>query len=257
MIATLSATSFIMIVFVILIWVWYLRSQNPGIVDVCWSLGIFLCATTFLLIDQTAVLWPLRTKIAWCLLFLWAARLSGFLWLTRISKNHRDPRYDTISNNWKISKSLGFLLNYLFQGLLMMVIALPFLFVAKHSAQPLLLTDYVALLFISVGLIGESVADWQLYQFKQHSKGKVCEVGLWNYSRHPNYFFEWVIWLGFSLFGICSHFGFVALISPIVLLGIFVFVTGPITERQSLKSKGELFIAYQKSTSFIFPWFKR
>lgn len=257
MIATLGATSLIMIAFVILIWIWYLRSNNPGVIDVCWSLGIFICASAFLLIDHPASIFLLRSKIAWCLLLLWAARLSGFLWFTRISKNHRDPRYEAISNHWKISRSLGFLLNYILQGFLMMMIALPFLSIAKQSAVNLLITDYLAMILVCIGLVGESIADWQLYQFKRSVQGIVCEVGLWNYSRHPNYFFEWVIWLGFSLFGISSHYGFMALISPIVLLVIFVFVTGPITERQSLKSKGELFLAYQKSTSFIFPWFKR
>lgn len=257
MIETLGITSILMLIFVLCIWGWYLHSHNPSIVDVCWSIGIFLSGSINLFMQQDWQHSSIRSQAAWFLLLTWATRLASYLWLTRIAKNHQDPRYETLSKNWQISKHFGFLLNYTLQGFLMMIVALPFLFIPNNLSQYFSIVDYFAVTLIIIALFGEGIADWQLNQFKKHSPKMVCNVGLWQYSRHPNYFFEWLIWIGFSLLAINSAYGYVALISPLVLLAIFVFITGPITERQSLKSRGEAFVQYQKSTSFIVPWFKK
>lgn len=245
-----------MLGFVLLIWALYLYSGNPSIVDACWSIGIFLCSTCYLLIQQNVAALSFKIVISWSLLLLWATRLAGFLWMTRVAKKHRDPRYEKLSDNWKMPKALGFFLNYLFQGLLMMVVALPFLFIANGPSRHLALIDYCAVVLILLALVGEGIADWQLHQFKKNSPGMVCNTGLWNYSRHPNYFFEWLIWFGFCLLGLSSKYGYLSVISPLLLLVIFVFITGPITEQQSLKSRGDAYKRYQKTTSFIIPWFK-
>lgn len=256
MISAFGLTFLLMLGFVLCIWALYLYSGNPSIVDACWSIGIFICSTSYLLIQQNIETLSFKIVVCWLLLLLWAARLAGFLWLTRVVKNHRDPRYETLSENWKVSKALGFLLNYLLQGFLMMVIALPFLFIANDPSRSLTIIDYCAVFLIFIALVGEGVADWQLHRFKRNSPGMVCNVGLWNYSRHPNYFFEWLIWFGFCLLGLSSEFGYLSVLSPMLLLVIFVFITGPITEQQSLKSKGAAYKLYQQTTSFMIPWFK-
>lgn len=256
MISALALTFLFMLGFVLFIWTLYLYSKNASIIDTCWSIGIFLCSTSYLLVQQNLEFLSFKTVISWLLLLLWATRLAGFLWLTRVAKNHRDPRYETLSENWKVSKAIGFLFNYMLQGLLMMVIALPFLFIANNHPPHLLIIDYCAIALIVIALIGEGIADWQLHQFKRNSPGMVCNVGLWNYSRHPNYFFEWLIWFGFCLLGVNSEYGYLSVLSPLLLLVIFVFITGPITEQQSLKSRGAAYKHYQQTTSFIIPWFK-
>ena len=55
-----------------------------------------------------------------------------------------------------------------------------------------------------LALLGESLADRQLKFFKLNpqNKGKTCAAGLWKYSRHPNYFFEWLIWISYLIFAI-------------------------------------------------------
>lgn len=75
--------------------------------------------------------------------------------------------------------------------------------------------DNIGCLIIIFGITGESVADWQLQEFKSNFKGKVCNVGLWRYSRHPNYFFDWLTWLGFTFFSLSYTYGYIGLISPL------------------------------------------
>ena len=106
-----------------------------------------------------------------------------------------------------------------------------------------------AIVFLS--LCGESLADGQLAAFrrKPENKGQVCNVGLWRYSRHPNYFFEWCIWVGFGVFALCSHLGWIGLLAPFSIYYLLRYKTGvPMAEESSLKSKGDRFREYQKTT---------
>jgi steroid 5-alpha reductase family enzyme len=111
-----------------------------------------------------------------------------------------------------------------------------------------------------LALIGESVADAQLAAFKRDpgNRGAVCDRGLWRYSRHPNYFFEWLIWIAYAMFAFASPYGALALAMPAVMLHFLVNVTGlRATEEQALRSKGERYRLYQARTSAFVPWFPR
>jgi len=256
MLASLILTSSIILVFVVFIWFLYLINHNPSIIDVGWSIGVFLAGTSFLLSQIGMSFHSIKLLVIWSLLLLWALRLSGFLFITRIIKQKHDPRYELISENWKVSKKFGFLMNYLLQGFLMLLIASPFLYIANLSTHGFVILDFVACALVLLGILGESIADLQLFQFKiKAKKGGVCKIGLWQYSRHPNYFFEWLVWIGFALFGLSAPYGLLSLLSPLLLLGIFIFVTGPITEKSSIRSKGELYREYQRKTSMFVPWF--
>jgi steroid 5-alpha reductase family enzyme len=128
----------------------------------------------------------------------------------------------------------------------------------KKAKLPLL--EYIGAGIWLIALTGEAIADWQLDQFKKDpaNKGKVCNKGLWNYSRHPNYFFEWLIWVGYFVFALASPYGFIAIISPAIILYLLLNVTGiPATEEQSVRSKGDLYKEYQRTTSAFVPWFKK
>jgi steroid 5-alpha reductase family enzyme len=234
----------------LVVWLIYLKCQNPSIVDVAWPIGLMMTGITFLYTDISV-----RTIASGILLCIWGSRLAGYIWYTRIRKHQIDKRYLQISADWKISKSIGFLLNYQLQGLLILAIALVFYPIASTSDIPLSCVDYIAILTIIIGIIGETIADYQLFQFKKDHVNQVCSVGLWRYSRHPNYFFDWLVWLGFALLSLQSPVFCLGFIAPILLYYIFNYVTGPITETGSLKSKGQAFIDYQNKTSMFFPWF--
>ena len=111
-----------------------------------------------------------------------------------------------------------------------------------------------------VALGGETLADRQLAAFKDDpaNRGKVCDSGLWRYSRHPNYFFEWLVWVSFFLFALPSPWGWTTIFAPALMLFFLLRVTGiPYTEQQSLRSKGDAYRAYQRVTSPFIPWFPK
>ncbi|KTC87467.1 MULTISPECIES: DUF1295 domain-containing protein [Legionella] len=235
------------------VWIVYRLLKNPSVVDASWSIGLMMSGLIYL---ESMPKTP-RTTVASALLILWALRLAGYLWYTRIHQGHLDKRYTELSNNWKINQSLGFFLNFQLQGLLIFIISFVFYLISNSNSATLTLTDRIAIGMVIVGIIGETVADLQLYRFKIGHKGSVCDIGLWNYSRHPNYFFDWLTWLGFTLFAFQSHKGYFGIVSPLVLYLIFTQITGPLTERGSVQSRGQTYIDYQKQTSMFFPWFKR
>jgi steroid 5-alpha reductase family enzyme len=109
----------------------------------------------------------------------------------------------------------------------------------------------------AVGLPGEAVADAQLARCKRDPsrRGRTCREGLWRYSRHPNYFFEWVIWVGFFVVALGSPWGWTTVIAPALMLHLLLHVTGiPAAEAASLRSRGDEFRHYQQTTSAFVPW---
>ncbi len=237
--------------FCFIIWLWYLKTRLASVIDVAWSLGILIAGSIYLFIGETNT----RQIIIFSFLCLWCIRLAGYLYLTRIRLKLLDIRYETLSSGWTFKK-LAFLGHYLFQGFLMSIIALPFYFISTQHHDTFYGIDYIAGSLFIFALLMESLADFQLTRHKQ-SSSKICNSGLWKYSRHPNYFFEWLIWIAFSLFGIFAENGYFAFISPLCLLFIMTALTGPMTERASLKSRGETYVAYKKATSYFIPWFTK
>ena len=234
------------------IWIVYRLLKNPSVVDASWSIGLLMSGLIYL----GSMPITQRTTLVGALLTLWALRLAGYLWYTRILQGHIDKRYTELSNNWKINQSLGFFLNFQLQGLLIFIISFIFYLISNSNNSSLTLLDGMALVIVLVGVAGESVADLQLYRFKNRQKGGVCNIGLWNYSRHPNYFFDWLTWLGFTLFAFQSNKGYLGIVSLLLLYVIFTRITGPLTERGSVQSRGQKYIDYQNQTSMFFPWFK-
>jgi steroid 5-alpha reductase family enzyme len=109
-------------------------------------------------------------------------------------------------------------------------------------------------------LLGESAADLQLARFKADpsTRGRVCDVGLWRLSRHPNYFFEWLVWCAYFLFALPSPWGWTTVSCPLLMLYFLFRVTGiPATEEQALRSRGEAYRRYQRTTSAFVPWVRR
>ncbi len=224
--------------FISLIWAGHLYLKNPSLIDAFWAIGIFFSGTIYIYLQNIQTSIDTKIFAYWLCFAMWSLRLSGFLWLTRIKKNEIDKRYLELSSTWKMKKSLGFFIQYQFQGILMIIVSLPFLFIGSdHSI--LSRFDYIVISFVFLCIILESIADYQLFAFKKNHPGEVCNQGLWKYSRHPNYFFEWLIWIGFAVSALHTPLSCMSFISPLLLIYLFVFVTGPITERSSIKSRGD------------------
>jgi len=240
----------------LLLWLIHLSLRNASIVDPGWAGGLVLLAA----IDATMG-GGYRVRALWiaAMAALWGLRLALYL-LSRVLGHPEEGRYVQLRREWGGNLPLKFLLFFQFQALLCVLLSLPFLLVSINRNPHLSMLEFVASGLWLVAWIGESAADFQLQRFKSNpaNRGTICRVGPWKYSRHPNYFFEWLIWAAFALFALASPFGYLALIAPMLMLYFLFRVTGiPATEEQAIRSKGEAYRQYQQTTSAFVPWFPR
>ena len=232
----------------LLMWLLFMITNNPAIVDLGWVLGITaIGAYAFMQLERTT--WVHSIFLG--LLLIWAVRLGGFLLFTRIIPGHLDSRYAVIKNSFSTYEALNFLINYQVQALLasFFAFALYATFHHKSYSTPVIITATVLIL---AGIIGQGIADHQLYSFKQSGASGICEVGLWRYSRHPNYFFELLIWMGFAMTGLRSYTLLYSFITPLSLWVIMSYITIPLTERVSL-SKRPAYRDYIERTHKLLP----
>jgi len=240
-------------VLMLLAWVSYLLTRVGSLIDLFWALGfVVLMLLYYLFSDRDSVAGFYMLILG----LVWALRLFVYLFFYRNVASVEDPRYTELSSTWKIKKSLGFLTNYLMQGFLMLVISLPFMVTFSTSIH-FDLFFWLGICLSLVGVVNEAIADLQLIRFKKNKvehKMNVCRLGWWKFSRHPNYFFDWLTWLGFSIIALSHPLGWIALLSPLALLFVFLGVTINITEQHALISRGEAYWQYQQTTSKFFPW---
>lgn len=241
-----------------LLWYYGKRKNNFSIVDVGWTLGLVVMVWVFYFLNSGA--WEKRILIA-SLVSLWGIRLSGYLLFTRILKSHKeDERYASFRRKYGEHVNRKFFTNiFQFQGFLDVILSIPFFLITNNSEPKLTILETLAIILFIIALIGETIADYQLNQFKKDpsNQGKNCEVGLWYYSRHPNYFFEWLVWVSWGIFSLSAPFGFVGLVSPLLMYIFLTKFTGiPMTERVILEKRGEVYREYQRTTSAFIPWFK-
>ena len=239
------------------LWLWQIRSGNAGIVDVAWAFAIGSLAIFAAL--QSDTWWPRRLLVGG-VGAIWGYRLAWHLLRDRILGRPEEGRYVTLRENWKNHLQRAFFIFFQAQALLAIVLALPFFLAVRQPLAAWTTADMVGLGIWALGVFGESLADHQLARFKENpaNRGLTCRAGLWRYSRHPNYFFEWVLWCGMATLALGTPAGWLAYLSPALILFFILRITGiPPTEAQALKSRGEDYRRYQQETSAFFPWFPR
>ena len=229
-------------------WGVFCYCRNAAIIDVFWGMNITSIGLLYLSFGTMTAI----KIISAILLLIWGCRLSLYLFWTRIKKGENDRRYEMLSAGWR-NKIVGFLWQYLFQGLLAWLLAIPFFFLS--AKQDFSLIDIGCIALIIIGLIGETIADLQLFQHKKVRSNHVCQFGLWQYSRHPNYFFECLIWLGFSFMAADLSLGLFSMLSILTLFSVMWFFTIPMTESVAIEKRGQAYVNYQQTTSKFLPWF--
>lgn len=238
----------------LLLWVIHLGTGNAAIVDAGWAGGLALLGVLFAALGGG---YWLRSLMIGGMAGIWGIRLAVFLLATRIIGHPEEGRYQELRRQWKTGISLKFLLFFEFQALLCVVLAVPFLLAGRNTVPGIAPLEWFAVALWVFAMAGEATADAQLNKFKSDpaNRGRTCQVGLWRYSRHPNYFFEWLIWVAFALFALGSSGGYWGLISPLLILYFVLRVTGiPATEAQALRTRGEEYRRYQQTTSAFVPW---
>jgi steroid 5-alpha reductase family enzyme len=236
-----------------LLWLLQKRTGDAGIVDVAWGMGVGLLSLFFawgsVEGDMT------RRIIVAALALLWSLRLSGYI-LYRVLTMPEDGRYQTPKEKWGTAAQGKLFWFYQLQAVGSLLFALPMLLAARSTA-PLGFLDYLGIAIWFAAISGELIADQQLSRFRSdpHQTGQVCQHGLWHYSRHPNYFFEWLHWWAYVCLAIQAPWGWLTILGPLLMLHFILNVTGiPPTEAQAIKSRGEAYREYQRTTSAFFPW---
>ncbi|CAN5824143.1 DUF1295 domain-containing protein [soil metagenome] len=239
----------------LVLWAVQQRTRNAGIVDVGWAGSFTAVAILFGLTAASARASFLPIAIV---VVLWSTRLAGYLISRGAASGKEEGRYLALRQNWAPHASRGFLLFFQAQGALAVLLSSAFVipFVTEPWDAGALRATGLAVAVL--GVVGETLADAQLARFKRDpaNRGRVCDAGLWNYSRHPNYFFEWCVWVGYAVYGVAfGAWGLVALVPQVLLLLSILFVTGiPPTEMQSIRLRGDTYRAYQKRVSKFVPW---
>ncbi len=229
--------------------------KNNSIVDMGWGAGFVLLALIIIISHGAYVE---RNLLMTLLVTIWGGRLTYYI-VKRNWGKPEDFRYAKWRQEWgRWLVPRAFLQVFMLQGLLMLVIGYPIVLVNANPQPGLNYFDYAGLLVWITGFIFESVGDKQMAEFKKDpaNKGHVIKSGLWKYSRHPNYFGEATMWWGIFLLALSVPSGLSAVISPLVITLLLLYVSGvPMLERK-YKDNPE-FQAYAKVTSKFFPWFPK
>jgi steroid 5-alpha reductase family enzyme len=246
-------------------WVVEQRTGNSGWIDTIWTFGLgavgIACALLPISADSAANSrrrWLVAVAVA-----LWALRLGLHISL-RTAGIVDDPRYAALRKSYGSQASWQMWLLVQKQALVSIPLALAVFLAAHNPASAMRLQDYLAIVVFTVAIAGEALADQQLRQFRRASSvsGGMCEVGLWRWSRHPNYFFEWLGWFGYPLFAITPFdtypWGWLAFLAPACMYWLLVHVSGiPPLEHHMLQTRGQAFRAYQARTNAFFPGWPR
>lgn len=236
-------------------WYFSMRVKNVGYVDVVWA---GLMAAAAVLAGYEGVGSDLPRALVAFLGGIWGARLCIHL-LKRVMHEPEDGRYQALRATWNGSPAKFFFF-FQMQALIVVLFSIPFYAAASRYAGALCGWSIAAIVVWLISVFGEYVADRQLATFRAdpNNKGKTCRAGLWAYSRHPNYFFEWLHWFTYVLLAINSEYFWYSLVGPVVMLAFLYRVSGiPWTEAQALRSRGDDYRRYQEEVSAFVPWFPR
>jgi steroid 5-alpha reductase family enzyme len=248
-------------------------SGNSGWVDVSWTFGVdgvaFLAALAPLAQEAADEVaqgaapepWPhWRQIVVAGRVAVWSLRL-GLHIVARTRAAGNDPRYRKLIVEWQSDASRRMFWFLQTQAMVGVVLVISAVLAAQNGNPDLRIQDVLDIAILAAAISGEAIADQQLRRFKADpsKQGAVCDTGLWRWSRHPNYFFDWPGWLAYPLIAIDSSghnpYGWLALLGPACMYWVLVHVSGiPPLEDHMLRSRGDVFRAYQRRTRAFLPF---
>jgi steroid 5-alpha reductase family enzyme len=229
-------------------------SVVPPLIALYWALEATAIEATAVAVDDT------RAWLVIVLVWLWGIRLT-VNWATYWpGLEHEDWRYGPIKTNaGKWNALADFSAIHLFPTVIVFVACLPIYAAVAMDARPLNWLDYVAAAVTALAIIIELLSDIQLHRFLAHRKeGEIMKTGLWAYSRHPNYFGEWLFWAGLALFGIAAvpSAWWWVLPGSVAMLVMFLVASIPMIDKRSVERRPE-YEAHMARVSGFVPWFPK
>jgi steroid 5-alpha reductase family enzyme len=236
------------------LWLVQRARRDAGVVDAGWALGLGLLA-----LGYAAVLGgvPQREALVAGCMALWSFRLGGYLLRDRIlGHREEDGRYQALRRAWGARQQPYLFAFFQAQGLVDALLSIPVLVLMRNPAPALSAWEWAGAAVVVASVAGETIADAQLAAWRREpaNRGRTCRRGLWAWSRHPNYFFEWLHWWGYVLMGVGAPFGAVTLLGPALMTWFLLKVTGiPATEARALETRPD-YRDYQRTVSPFVPW---
>lgn len=258
-ITSIVVASIVMSLMMIAAWAVQIPTRQSGWADCFWSFAIGIGGLIVSLFATADAPIERRWLVAAMVAF-WSMRLGFHILARTATAQYEDPRYADLRKEWGKRFQPRLFLFLQIQALCGIGLVVTVYAAAHRPGPALAITDYVGLALLIVSVIGEGIADRQLRAFAadRSNHGKVCDKGLWAWSRHPNYFFEWLGWVAYPViaitFGGGWWQGWLSLIGPLLMYWLLVHVSGiPPLEAHMLKSRGDAFKAYMARTSAFFP----
>ncbi|HVT35454.1 MAG TPA: DUF1295 domain-containing protein, partial [Nevskiaceae bacterium] len=218
-------------------WLWQRATRNAGMVDAVWAWTLAMIALFYAAVGSA----PPATRTQLALMgALWGMRLGVYLFI----RNHGKPedwRYASFRAQWGAGADRKMFWFFQFQNVFTLLLsASAFLTVAYRpgNAPPAACWAAVALWLVSV--LGETLADRQMKHFRANpaNKGRVCRDGLWNWSRHPNYFFECVHWTAYISLAWGAPMMWASFAAPLVMAWLLLRLSGvPMLEKEMIARK--------------------
>ncbi len=250
MLATILQTALFIFCYVSGWFIISLIKQRNDVADIAWGLG-FVAIAFFLFLTKTPTL---QSVILYLLIAIWGIRLALHIGL-RSKDKPEDFRYKKWREEWGKSFVLrSYLQVYLLQGFFMLIISLPIIVVSIAAELNSNIYTYAGFFIWLIGFAFEAIGDYQLMIFVKNKKSKsdIMQTGLWKYTRHPNYFGEVLLWWGIFIIAFPMHYGIWAIISPITITYLLLYVSG-IPMLEAKYKNNEAFQEYKKRTSAFFP----
>ncbi len=238
------------------LWLVELKRSDASVVDAGWAGSLAMLALLYACFADGA---PERRFLAAVLGGGWALRLTVHLLRDRVIGKTEDGRYQYLRSYWGEAAHCKFFFFFQAQALASVLFSLPFLALSLDGRAEVTFADLCGVLIWAAAVAGENLADRQLSRFRSvpDNKGQTCSSGLWRYSRHPNYFFEWLHWWSYPALAWGGGYWWLTIWAPFAMLFFLLKVTGiPYTEARALKTRPG-YAEYQRTTSAFFPWFPR
>jgi steroid 5-alpha reductase family enzyme len=252
---TLGVSSLVVFVFMTLMFFAALVRKRNDIADVGWGVGFILVALTSLWLN--GIVTP-RKLLVLALVVLWGLRLAIHIGMRNRGKKE-DYRYkqwrEDWGDNWLIR---SYLQVFLLQGLFMLMITFPIMLTMTYDVRPLGLLDLVGVVVWGIGFVFEAGGDYQLTRFlaNPQNKGRIMKYGLWQYTRHPNYFGEVTQWWGVFLIVLSVPNAWMGIIGPLTISFLILKVSGIPMLEKPFEGKPE-WEEYKRRTNAFFPWFPK
>lgn len=241
-------------------WLMQRWTGNAGWSDAFWSLGLGIAGTGLALVPVAGTEYPTTRQLAVAaLVAIWGLRLGSHI-ARRSIAGPEDARYAQFRKEWGRDFQRRLFIFLQIQAAAGLMLSMSILVAAQNPHPEFRTQDWLALVVLAISVVGEGIADRQLREFASDpaNRGKVCDTGLWAWSRHPNYFFEWTGWFAYVLFAIDlsgGHpWGWLSLTGPAFMYWLLVHVSGvPPLEAHMMRSRGKAFADYRERVPAFFP----